>query len=442
MEKPPLIRQSMVDEEKRPPAWDYGECYNNKEENTVFGYYPDWGTAGVERAEVYVNYASDLGRLIEQPVTYHLPGVYARFPELNTPVDWRKILAQIKYSEWTQEPWRTPIKAIGEDFSLVNFLLEWKESLTLGKSWLSKKGLLRRWHALMSKEQSLLGKARAIANERLAYVYGTKLFLADAFRLWKIFTTWKERFAEFLEGAGKLERCYKKPLQLNLPITIQSSIRMMDYPVLNALNSTLMLKTTATCDMRAEMYYTYMVHDIKGMLARLSQIGDAYGVKLDAGIAWDAIPLSFVVDWFINVSEYLHANWSYGNWNKMEIRVLSWGHSARITTQQSVSWLRFYPAGGVHQYGPVTLLERNCTIYRRVRERNPLKFKEVDLMINNKKWSNYRIINATALILSRSESPQRKAEKLVRAFQDQQVLKQLREKAEKLYRALRKGRKR
>jgi len=48
---------------------------------------------------------------------------------------------------------------------------------------------------------------------------------------------------------------------------------------------------------------------IRSMNAEMEDLArlDSLGVRVDPGIVWDAIPLSFIVDWFVDVSSFLHS---------------------------------------------------------------------------------------------------------------------------------------
>jgi hypothetical protein len=64
---------------------------------------------------------------------------------------------------------------------------------------------------------------------------------------------------------------------------------------------------------------------------------DTLGVRLDPGIVWDAIPFSFVVDWVVDVSAFLH---SFAR-NNYPIRVVDGGfvHSYKYAYETyTVCW--------------------------------------------------------------------------------------------------------
>jgi hypothetical protein len=55
----------------------------------------------------------------------------------------------------------------------------------------------------------------------------------------------------------------------------------------------------------AEIQFNYNYTEYQREHARFGALQDALGVNLNPGIIWNAIPWSFVVDWFINIGRYL-----------------------------------------------------------------------------------------------------------------------------------------
>jgi hypothetical protein len=272
--------------------------------------------------------------------------------------------------------------------------------------------LTERWHALAGYQQShsgvrvnrQFGSVKGLAEERLAYVYGTKLFIQDVATIYRIFSNWKRRADQFLANTGTIRKSYKTPLTVD---TSFQTLGVSSLPVFDVENSSIAVQEISRVECHAALAYTVMVPELKGFLARLAQLSDSYGVRLDAGIVWDAIPLSFTVDWFINVSEYLHNNWSR-DWFKMDVKLLEYGHSAKIQYTRQLLWNR--PTRDNHtasDTSAVTLFQWDFSFYRRVRSDPPV-FTKSELEILDKGWKLNRIINAAALTIQRAKLPSQK----------------------------------
>lgn len=65
---------------------------------------------------------------------------------------------------------------------------------------------------------------------------------------------------------------------------------------------------TSPAQFHAEIEYNYNYFDYQVEHARILGLLDALGVNLNPAIVWNAIPWSFVVDWFIGVSRWLNDN--------------------------------------------------------------------------------------------------------------------------------------
>jgi hypothetical protein len=251
--------------------------------------------------------------------------------------DYKSILSErLGYPGWTQVGWRKPKVTLTSDFNLVNFLLELGESFRLAQSWLLKKALLKRYHALLGANDGLKATARAAANERLAHVYGTQLFLRDARRMFQLFVGWKHYADVFISNSGLLKRVYK-----DSPPHVEFSLPPINagLPRFDVANSYVTLTQTVMAECHATLYYYYTVPEIRGWLSRLGQFCDTFGVKIDLGVAWDAIPLTFVVDWFINVSEWLHANFSR-EWTTIDLVLADFAISGKVVWNKNLVWNR------------------------------------------------------------------------------------------------------
>jgi hypothetical protein len=57
----------------------------------------------------------------------------------------------------------------------------------------------------------------------------------------------------------------------------------------------------------ATQKYIYTLDHMSGLDEAIATHLDALGVRIDPGIVWDALPFSFLVDWVVDVSSFLHS---------------------------------------------------------------------------------------------------------------------------------------
>lgn len=367
----------------------------------VEGFIPDYRPNFSQPYQGWYTDASQTGNpglaayLIEAPTMTLLGNVLQLFPELGLPIQGKHTLDSVlHWTDWAKEEWKGPKVTLSSDFSLINFLLEWRESLALTASWLSKRALIDRWHALMGRNQRLPFRLKAAANERLAHVYGTRLFISDAKQLFRILTSWKERADRYLAQSGMIQRKYKTPLYRAFDAPLIERV----VPIFQANHSVFTLKSSWVVEAHAVLAYSYSVGELKQFIARAAQLSDSLGVRLDAGIVWDAIPFSFMVDWFINISEWLHT-YASRDWQQATVKMLEYAYSGRIQVDHQIEWARSVYDLGVVEYNRQVCSARRTFYHRIPAELPPLR--KTHLELSKDPWKPNRIINATAIGIQR-----------------------------------------
>lgn len=201
-------------------------------------------------------------------------------------------------------------------FSLGNFLFELKEIKSLVKWWNSGRSYMDN-----------------LANNTLNYSFGLRPFLMDLRNLAKGLYKFREKLAELKAGAGKLQvRHYSEETSYLDGDTFLAS-GAMEYR-----GNWFVPK----CKWTATMVYTYQFPEIdKGLndLYRLYvnentsteeflALLDSIGANLNPQIIWDAIPYSFVVDWFFNVGDWLR-QWRR-KWIEVALTIKDFGVSVKF----------------------------------------------------------------------------------------------------------------
>lgn len=196
-----------------------------------------------------------------------------------------------------------------QGFSIINFLYEIREAKRLLELWKRRKSPLYN-----------------VAGGHLNLNFGWKPFLSDVMEMLKILSNLKDRLAQLKRQAGKLQRRhYETSLtsRISLPAEYASGIdgwggqiaaqyEWVEEPVYHAT-----------------LVYTFRLPpDIDTILGQCKQWLDAFGVSLDPSILWNALPFSFIVDWFFGVGSFLH---SLRRDNiDLQVTVLDFCHSAKI----------------------------------------------------------------------------------------------------------------
>ena len=296
-----------------------------------------------------------------------------------------------------------PKLSLAQDWSLVNFLLEWRDVLNSVKRWFSKGDLRERYEALLGRNASLRGRARALANERLAYSFGDKNLISDMRTFLTIIATWRERADRLFAKSQLLNRVHYKVIGP----TGYGNRTSIGFPIFQAPESELIWDRDVTAEVHGTMSYRFLLPKQTTWLARLCQLMDSLGVRLDLGVAWDAIPFSFVIDWFVKIGEYVHKNASI-DWQHADLLTIDFCESLKLTVTDTLKWERYCrdPLGPFVVKGSTDIATRVWTCYdRRVGEIPRVTPDHIET--NKQPWRIGRILNAASLVTQFVVSPSR-----------------------------------
>ncbi len=166
------------------------------------------------------------------------------------------------------------------ELSVPNFILDVEDIRNLVKLWRKSASLVRN-----------------LAGLHLNYKYGWKPTWSDVQSCIDAVTNLRSRLREFEESVGR---------------NIQKS-RVMEDSSLSKTGTIVSGGSTtywtARWHRRVEAFITYAPQPLAvtgGIDKILRGFLDALGFELDPRIIWDAIPFSFVFDWFISIGDFLH----------------------------------------------------------------------------------------------------------------------------------------
>lgn len=165
-------------------------------------------------------------------------------------------------------------------FSLPNDIIDWKQ---LG-------GLVTKWNRTHSLVTNL-------ARQHIGYKFGIKPLAGDMLGLLDGMLGLKEELAKFKSKRGAVISARKRVLN--------------DFGDKLGHTDSFPYQKTNYMGQVARKVDAYMVYQPLPILAMgeidttLRGLLTVAGIELNPGIVWDAIPFSFVVDWFSNVGDFL-----------------------------------------------------------------------------------------------------------------------------------------
>jgi hypothetical protein len=131
--------------------------------------------------------------------------------------------------------------------------------------------------------------------------------------------------------------------------------------------------------------YYFVCPELHGMFQRIKAAADRLGL-LDPAAAWDVVPFSFVLDWFVDIGTWLHKNLK-PNWYPVDCVISDWAESLfRETTYQGgLTFTGLASSDGLNQHALQSYTNIpfvSGSIYQSVRKRQfPAK-----LVVDRSTW--------------------------------------------------------
>lgn len=148
--------------------------------------------------------------------------------------------------------------------------------------------------------------ARKAAWANLAYQFAVRPTVSDAMKAIKTLQSYKQSLSRLINEAGQSQRRhYSRPVDNH--VTLPADIFIdPGSSAFGATSTTIRRMEWVTrpkyC---ASMYFTYDTSALRGNFGRINYLLNAFGINRPASILWEAIPYSFVVDWFVNVGDVI-----------------------------------------------------------------------------------------------------------------------------------------
>jgi hypothetical protein len=214
--------------------------------------------------------------------TYHADNLW-----YSAPTDMLQSLQPLAVSapELVQEAIDTMKPSMSSGLSLTNFILELGDIKQMFRLWNPRRRYSR-----------LRNVIRGIAGANLNYQFGWKLFIQDCKRIYSNLTAFDKAFHDFKSRIGKVQRRrFRKKFDTETDRVYATTSSSVDK----------WTDVSWDAEFVATMRYTYSVPLIDSKYAEYRALMDALGLRLSPSVIWEAIPYSFVVDWFINVGDFL-----------------------------------------------------------------------------------------------------------------------------------------
>jgi hypothetical protein len=208
---------------------------------------------------------------------------------------------------------RVMLPSVKQDLSLLNSIYELKDF----KSFPRTLNRVRKLYAFLKSKYSYFhGKAlRSIAGV-VSDLYLQKEFniqplLADITGIFDAITKVEKRLNDFITRSGRVRTShFSYAFKEFDDIVEEDSVEygMPDDPMIMPSRQTWSARRTVLYKptiFHAEISYNYNYWRYQTEHAQLISLLDRFGVNLNPSIIWNAIPWTFVIDWFVGVSQWL-----------------------------------------------------------------------------------------------------------------------------------------
>jgi hypothetical protein len=214
--------------------------------------------------------------------------------------DWQSAIATVDFQPAFEHAYHALQKRvyIQRKISILNFIHELKEFKKMFEYW--------------DKQRKLLYN---IANGKLNVKYGWLPFLSDCVSILKGLANFREKLKFLLENQGTIRRFRGSVDFFGLPTiargasenggegTICDSI-LFDPRRPIPISTRSEFSKGLRCNYTVK--YSYVVKPLSPLQAQVRTFCDSFGIVWDPQILWDALPFTFIVDWFWRVGDFLH----------------------------------------------------------------------------------------------------------------------------------------
>jgi hypothetical protein len=152
------------------------------------------------------------------------------------------------------------------------------------------------------------GLTRKFAWANLALQFAVLPTISDAKKIATLLERLRSMVAELIRRAEKRQvRHYKRPVDglFALPSPVTENHVVLFGTGSSNNSTTKKTEYLIRPTYRASMLFTYDATRLKGQYGQVSSLIRALGADRVASVIWEAIPFSFIVDWFVNVGDMI-----------------------------------------------------------------------------------------------------------------------------------------
>lgn len=281
------------------------------------------------------------------------------------------VLPTVNWNSLSTEAFLAMKPGMQGKFSGTNFLIELRD--------------LKRMFDLWKRGEKFI---RNLANANLNYHYGWKQTIRDLQDICKVGNSLDQRLEKLIANQGVPQKGHfrkvlcKEIAERVVNITGGQTRAKYTYVVVEPMVYT------------ACMYYKYTMPDLTDFQRRMRGFLDAFGLTLTPKQVWNAIPLSFVVDWFWDVGKFLgQFDW---RWIEPNVEILDFSSSILYDVKCVCTTIR--NPGNVNNTTYYPSHEVSTRSYQRIRHIPTMGMVDIN---SGSEWTLTRFSLAASLLVQR-----------------------------------------
>jgi hypothetical protein len=147
--------------------------------------------------------------------------------------------------------------------------------------------------------------AKEIANSHLGTQFGIIPLIADIADTINVIRTWREKYDDAKTILSKRYKRHQPKVSLQGLFPNWEEYVEFNVPFTNSLYPMGgIVKSNTHSEWHGMALYGFDAPEFSGFITRLAQLVDSFGI-LDPQAIWDAVPFSFVVDWFFTTQQWM-----------------------------------------------------------------------------------------------------------------------------------------
>jgi len=229
-------------------------------------------------------------------------------------------LTDAQWAAYDTDAMVSMIPSTSNGFSLINFIIELKDFRRLAQAFINRRGRIAEILGVSVLKDIMTHPTRSLSSMYLNYSFNWKPFVSDLMSIYKSLTQTRKRlqdiwdrqntpqtrhFQRYIDTTvGNVYGAYSYSANTSMG-WVQTAMPPYNKPFTVNLYSRDRVRWTVPPVYHATMRFSYTCPGALGVLTEIDAYLDAFGVKLDASIIWNAIPFSFIIDWVIDVGSFL-----------------------------------------------------------------------------------------------------------------------------------------